>query len=260
MEKYIEINGLKVHYDDTGTGRPVVLMHGWGCTLDTVRSIAATASKTHRVLNLDMPGFGHSAEPTEVWTVDDYTALVVRFIELLELERPILIGHSFGGRVAIQLAARRPDMVDSLVLVDAAGVKPKRPLSYYIKVYRFKTLKALANAVLGKKRAAKVIERMRGRSGSADYASASPRMRAIMSRVVNLDLTPCMPLIKAPTLLVWGENDTATPISDARTMERLISGAALVSFPGCGHYSFLDNPVQFAAVLASFLNSRLKSE
>lgn len=80
-------------------------------------------------------------------------------------------------------------------------------------------------------------------------------MRAIMSKVVNEDLCHLMPSIKAPTLLIWGENDTATPISDARKMEKLIPGAGLVSFPGCGHYSFLDNPVQFAAVLRSFLQS-----
>lgn len=80
-------------------------------------------------------------------------------------------------------------------------------------------------------------------------------MRAILSRVVNEDLRSVMPGISAPTLLVWGENDTATPMRDARIMERLIPGAGLVSFPGCGHYSFLDNPVQFAAVLRSFLKS-----
>ncbi|MDE6039926.1 MAG: alpha/beta hydrolase, partial [Paramuribaculum sp.] len=81
------------------------------------------------------------------------------------------------------------------------------------------------------------------------------RMRAILSKVVNEDLKSVMPSIKAPTQLIWGEDDTATPMRDARTMERLIPDAGLVSFPGCGHYSFLDNRGQFAAVLRSFLNS-----
>ena len=80
-------------------------------------------------------------------------------------------------------------------------------------------------------------------------------MRAILSKCVNEDLCSVMPSIKAPTLLIWGENDTATPMRDARIIERLVPGAGLVSFPGCGHYSFLDNPVQFAAVLNSFLQS-----
>jgi pimeloyl-ACP methyl ester carboxylesterase len=80
-------------------------------------------------------------------------------------------------------------------------------------------------------------------------------MRAVMSRVVNEDLCRYMPHIKAPTLLIWGEDDTATPLRDAKKMERLIPGSGLVSFPGCGHYSFLDNAGQFAAVLQSFLKS-----
>lgn len=81
-------------------------------------------------------------------------------------------------------------------------------------------------------------------------------MRAIMSKVVNEDLTPLLSSVSKPTLLIWGENDTATPISDAKKMEQLIPDAGLVSFPGCGHYSFLENPIQFKAVLNSFLSTR----
>ena len=259
VEKDIEINGIKLHYEETGSGRPLLLMHGWGCDHTTVRSIAKVASRTHRVLNLDMPGFGQSPEPEEVWTVDNYTDLVESLIGKLDLRKPVLAGHSFGGRVAIQLASRRPDDIDSLILVDAAGIKPRRTFRYYRKVYTFKAMKHLANLFLGKEKAQRAIDRWRGKSGSSDYAGASPKMRAIMSRVLNLDLTSCLPAIKAPTLLVWGEADTATPLADAKKMERLIPDSGLVSFPGCGHYSFLDNPGQFAAVVSSFLNSRIQS-
>ena len=107
--------------------------------------------------------------------------------------------------------------------------------------------------VYGKEGGQKRIEAARAKKGSSDYNNATPMMRAILSKVVNEDLKYCMPQIKAPTLLIWGENDTATPLRDAQTMEKLIPDAGLVSFPGCGHYSFLDNPIQFAAVLRSFL-------
>jgi pimeloyl-ACP methyl ester carboxylesterase len=140
-------------------------------------------------------------------------------------------------------------------LVDAAGVKPTRKLSYYIKVYSFKTAKNVVKLFLPKDKATQIIDKMRAGKGSADYAAASPTMRAILSKVVNEDLKHVMPNIKAPTLLIWGENDTATPLKDAQKMEKLIPDAGLVSFPGCGHYSFLDNPMQFAAVLTSFLKS-----
>lgn len=259
MENNIEISGQRVHFEESGEGRPLILMHGWGCNLTTVRSIAATASRTHRVLNLDMPGFGQSPEPDSVWDIDQYTELVNRFIDHLHLERPILAGHSFGGRVAIQLASQRKD-IDAVVLIDAAGIKPRRSLKYYYKVYTFKAAKRLSHLLLGREKAEQRIERIRASRGSSDYANASPRMRAIMSKVVNHDLTACLPKITAPALLIWGENDTATPLADAKKMERLIPDAGLVSFPGCGHYSFLDNPAQFAAVLHSFLQSRISNK
>lgn len=258
MEKTIDINGQKLHYEQTGQGRPLILMHGWGCDLSTVRSIARTAALTHTVYNLDMPGFGQSPAPRDVWGVDDYTRMVEDFMRQEHICNPVLVGHSFGGRVAILLASRNAD-VDSVILVDAAGIKPHRSIGYYWKVYSFKTLKALAGALLPRRMADRVVDAMRKSRGSADYASASPVMRTIMSKVVNEDLTVRLPLIKAPTLLIWGKDDTATPIADAEKMERMIPDAALVAFDGCGHYSFLDNPGQFAAVLASFLGSRASS-
>jgi pimeloyl-ACP methyl ester carboxylesterase len=238
----------------TGQGRPLILMHGWGCNHTTVRSIAATAALTHTVYNIDFPGFGSSQEPSEVWGVERYTKIIEELVSKEHLEKPVLVGHSFGGRVAILFASRNP--VEKVILVDAAGIKPKRSLKYYAKVYSFKAGKKFWQLVLGKEKAQKRIDEMRAKRGSSDYAGASPMMRAILSKVVNEDLTDRLPLIKAPSLLIWGENDTATPLADAKKMVKLIPDAGLVSFPGCGHYSFLDNPVQFRAVLSSFLKSK----
>lgn len=254
MRKTLEYKGLDIVYDVTGEGSPVVLMHGWGCSSATVVSIARIASETHRVYNIDLPGFGGSSEPDGVWGVDDYTRAVEELCKSECIERPILIGHSFGGRISILMASRND--VDKVVLVDAAGVKPRRTLRYYYKVYSYKMAKRLCRVILGAERAEKRLDKIRTKRGSSDYANATPRMRSILSRCVNEDLCGVMPLIKAPTLLIWGENDTATPIADARRMERLISGAGLVSFAGCGHYSFLDNPGQFAAVLRSFIGKQ----
>ena len=249
----IDIDGVKLHYTVEGSGKPLILMHGWGCSHQTVASIAAVAAESHTVYNVDFPGFGESPEPPEVWGVEQYTRLIEEFARRLGLEHPSLAGHSFGGRVGLLFASRGD--VDKLILIDAAGVKPRRSLKYYYKVYSFKLMKRLMRLIFGRQVAERRIEAQRARRGSADYASSSPRMRAILSKVVNEDLKSVMPSIKAPTLLIWGEDDTATPMRDARTMERLIPDAGLVSFPGCGHYSFLDNRGQFAAVLRSFLNS-----
>lgn len=253
MDKKINISGIELHYRVSGSGPALILMHGWGCNVDTVASIEKVAAESHTVYNIDLPGFGQSTEPQAVWGVEDYTRLIEEFARSLGIENPSLIGHSFGGRISILYGSR--NKADKIVLVDAAGVKPKRPLKYYIKVYSFKTGKWLAKTFMPKHKAEQFIEKMRGGRGSSDYAQATPKMRAILSKCVNEDLKAVMPSIKAPTLLIWGENDTATPLSDAKTMEKLIPGAGLVSFPGCSHYSFLDNPRQFAAVLDSFLRS-----
>lgn len=205
-----------------------------------------------RVLNVDLPGHGQSSEPPTVWGVEDFTAMMEKFISRLGLERPSLVGHSFGGRISLLLSSRND--IDKVLLVDAAGIKPKRGFNYYRKVYAFKTIKNLLILLLGKKKGMEMVEKMRAKKGSADYRNSSPRMRAVMSRCVNEDLKHVMPAIKSPTLLIWGEDDTATPLSDAETMKRLIPDAGLVSFPGCGHYSFLDNPFGFRAAVASFFN------
>lgn len=254
-DRFLESEGVKMHYRVSGEGQPIVLMHGWGCKADTLASIEAVAVAAGcKVYNVDFPGFGSSTEPPFTWGVEEYTRLIETLIEKEGISNPMLLGHSFGGRVGILYSSRHSD-VKKLILVDAAGIKPKRPLKYYLKVYSFKAQKKLAQLLLGKEGAQQRIDAMRAKRGSSDYAAASPMMRSILSKVVNEDLTDRLSAIKAPTLLIWGENDTATPIGDARIMAKNIPDAGLVSFPGCGHYSFLDNPGQFAAVLDSFLKS-----
>ena len=256
MDKDISLDGQRLHYTDNGDGpRTIILMHGWGCDHTTLASVERVALGCgYRVINVDFPGFGGSPEPVGVWGVEQYTSLMERFVGELGLSGFSLLGHSFGGRVGILFTSRHPE-VDRLVLVDAAGVKPRRKFRYYFKVYSFKLIKRFMYLVYGRDEAERRLDVRRSKAGSSDYASASPMMRRILSKVVNEDLCDRMPLIQAPTLLIWGENDSATPLADAKKMERLIPDAGLVSFPGCGHYSFLENPRGFEAVLRSFLNN-----
>lgn len=252
-EHDIELDGMRMHYEVTGpqNGAPVLLMHGWGCDHTTVRSIANAINHEMRVYNVDLPGHGASSEPPTPWGVDDFTLLMEKFVKAFNINDPVLIGHSFGGRISILMASKNP--LSRIVLVDAAGIKPNRSLKYYLKVYSFKAAKRILPIIFGKKRGGKMIDAWRGKAGSADYRNSSPIMRAVMSRCVNEDLTDRLHLIKASTLLLWGDNDKATPLADAKKMERLIPDAGLVSWPDCGHYSFLDNPMAFRAVLRNFL-------
>lgn len=262
MEHFAEIDGQRVHYAETGKpdGKPAVVMHGWGCDLTTVRSIAAALEDSMRVISVDLPGHGKSDEPRllpdgKPWGVYEYADLMERLMDELKIEEATLIGHSYGGRIAIVLASREgtKNRIAKTVLVDSAGIKPKRKLKYYLKVYSFKSYKKIMPLIVGGKKAEEMTEKKRAKAGSADYRNSSPMMRMVMSRSVNQDLKDHLPKISAPTLLIWGENDTATPLSDGRLMEKLIPDAGLVTVKGAGHYSFLDNPGLFKAVILSFL-------
>lgn len=254
MNSTIDIDGMRARYLTTGNGPDVVLLHGWGCRGDIWTGVQRhLGTSGFRVTSLDFPGFGGSVEPPAPWGMDDYAAWFEKFTAALGIDRPVLVGHSFGGRVAIVHAAHHA--VSKMVLVDSAGVKPRRGPRYYAKVWTFKTLKHLSPLVLGHKKAEAIIERQRARAASADYLAASPVMRGTLSRVVGEDLRRHMSHIAAPTLLVWGSKDTATPLRDAKAMERLIPDAGLVVFEGAGHYSFLERAAQFAAVIDSFLRS-----
>lgn len=256
MKKFLKLQDVELCYTVEGDGYPVVLMHGWGCSHTTLASIEKLLVGNFKVYNVDFPGFGESSEPQSVWGVEQYTSMMEELLQAEDVKAPILLGHSFGGRVGILFASRND--VRKLVLVDAAGIKPQRTLKYYYKVYSYKVIKRLLPLVLGKETGERLINKYRGKVGSSDYNNASQMMRTIMSKVVNEDLKHVMPRIKCPTLLIWGEKDTATPVKYARIMEKLIPDAGLVVFKGAGHYSFLDNPYQFAAVLKNFLGDEAK--
>ena len=255
MDKFYTYRDIRLHYTDRGAGQTILLLHGWGCNCTTFGAAQQWLEQHFRVIAVDFAGFGQSEEPCEVWGIEEYTRSVEALAKAEGIENPILIGHSFGGRVSIVYSSR--NSVRKVILVDAAGVKPKRSMKYYAKVYSFKLLKRIAPVFLGKERAQELIEKRRAKSGSSDYNQASPMMRAILSKVVNEDLCHLMPKIVAPTLLFWGERDTATPLADAKRMEKLIPDAGLVTVAGAGHFSFLENMPLFLRVLESFLGKEM---
>jgi len=253
----VSLRGVRTHYEHSGRGRPVVLLHGWGASGKTWGPIRPFLERHFATYTLDLPGFGQSDEPPRGWTLDDYAESLEEFIAHLALCRVILIGHSFGGRVIVKLGARRQADVSKAVLIDSAGIRPKRGLRYYFRVYTYKTLKSLfCLPVVGNAMRCQ-LEALRHRFGSDDYRQTSPTMRQVMVKVVNEDLTALLPYITFPVLLVWGENDTVTPLSDAHLMERLIPDAGLVVLENAGHWSYLERCQEFLQVLRAFLKADL---
>ncbi|MDR1943855.1 MAG: alpha/beta hydrolase [Synergistaceae bacterium] len=247
---------MKINYCDEGSGEAVLFLHGWGSDFSVFRNFIDGLSGYCRAVALDLPGFGGSDEPPRGWSVDDYADFVVDFLTELGVSGVISIGHSFGGRITIKLAARRDERlsVSKAVLIDSAGVLPRRSLRQRAKAKLYKAGKLLLSANAVQKKFPRLIESWRERNGSSDYRNASPRMRECLVKIVGEDLAPCLPDMRCPTLLVWGENDTETPLRDARTMEKLIPDAGLVVLENAGHFSFLDQSYTFGRVLDSFLN------
>lgn len=259
MERMID--GRRVHYLDQGSGPAVLFLHGWGAPVETYRLLTGYLAEYCRVIAPDLPGFGGSEEPPTAWGVDGYVDFVWAFARELGLTEVILIGHSFGGRLIIKMMNRPelPFAVNKIVLIDAAGIKPKRGWRYTCKVYSFKAAKRFFSLPGIRSLFPHAIENARNRSGSADYRNASPLMRQVMSRTVNEDLTPLLGGIGVSTLLIWGEKDTATPLADGQLMEKCIPDAGLVVLPGAGHFSFADRWDQCRRVLDVYLRGSAPS-
>ena len=249
----ISINGLSVYYEVQGKGAPILLLHGWGVDSGSLRPVSNLLKEQteSRVTALDFPGFGYSDGLSAAWCVQDYVQFLLAFMDELKVERAVLLGHSFGGRVAIKLAAQHPQRVDRLILVDSAGIKPPRTPAYYLRVAAAKTLNLTGRTFPGLQQTA-LFKKAQSGLGSADYRRAGA-LRSTFVRVVNEDLRACLPLIHSPTLLIWGEKDRETPLSDARIMRDTIPGARLEVIPGAGHFSYLDNFAAFSELLLGFL-------
>jgi pimeloyl-ACP methyl ester carboxylesterase len=250
----IEVGELRTLCRVQGEGPPVVLLHGWGADGASLHPLAAHLARRHRTVTPDLPGFGGTALPPADWGVDDYTAWTEQLLAKLDITRAVLLGHSFGGRIAVLLAATRPALVERLVLIDAAGLRA--PIS--TKQRAAAPVSKLGRAAAGLPVVGSLAERMRGRwhraVGAEDYANAGP-LRGTFVKVVNQDLRQVLPQVQAPTLLLWGANDDATPVRDGEEMQRLIPDASLMVFPGAGHYSYLDRPAETCAALDEFLTS-----
>ncbi len=256
------INGLKIEYRDEGVhtdGVPaLILLHGWGSNTDLFDGIYRYASSKYRVIGPDFPGAGKSGEPEQPMDLDDYVGFVKDFIaEVAPDEKEfIFLGHSHGGRVLIHMAAglKAGELsIPKMILVDSAGIVPVKSAEQSERTKRYKRYKEILNRTGLAKAFPGLIDRLQKKYGSADYAQASPVMRKTMVNVVNADLTDEMDRVTMPVLLIWGSEDTATPLSDGRRMSELMPEAGLAVIPGAGHFSFLDNPAHFMRILGSFL-------
>ena len=236
----INIKDLNINYIQYGEGKDIILLHGWGQNIEMMKPLGDYFCDRFRITILDLPGFGESDEPKKTWTIDDYELMLEDFIKELKIKKPIVIGHSFGGRLAIRYSARNP--IEKLVLFGSPCIRIQEALP--LKVRMLKSMKKLPGMD-------KVGEYMKQYIGSRDYKAASPVMRQTLVEVVNEDLSHYAKEIEEPTLLIWGQNDTEAPVAEAKELEKIMIDAALIILPGT-HYAYLENLQQVVNILNNF--------
>lgn len=249
-----KIEDIPVNYIDVGEGEIVLLLHGWGANITLYQGIIDTLKQGRRVIAPDMPGFGKTPEPSVPWCVDDYVDFVLKFIASFQIQRLSVVVHSFGGRVFFKMNAKEelPFTVERAVLIDSAGILPKKTWRQKASLRCYKLGRAFMSTKAMHFLYPDAVENMRRKRGSSDYNNATPLMRATLVKVVNEDLEPLIHLVKCPTLLIWGDLDTATPIEDARRMEELIADTGLVVCEGAGHFSYAEQPAKVNGALKAF--------
>lgn len=262
----ISIKNIDINYEIYGEEKegesPLLLLHGWMASIPAMAPIWQYFGNTQNansrnVIVIDFPGQGgRSSELTEPWGVPEYAEMVREFMQELNIEKPDVIGHSFGGRVVIYLASNYPDIFNKIILTDSAGVKHKTTMKKWIKTKSFKIGKAFLKLTSNQETYENKLKKLREKYGSTDYASLkSDVMRETFKKVINLDLTENLKEIKSPCLLIWGENDKDTPLYMAKIMERKIKDSGLVVLKNAGHFSYLDSPYQYNTIVENFLNN-----
>lgn len=252
---FAQVDGLNLYYNDTGSGTPILFLHGWGASGDAFSGIIQSLSKKpYRFITVDFPGCGKSDYPQRPLTLEDYAKIVLSLLDQLSIKNPIIFGHSHGGRVALYLAGKGLVQPPKMVLFGAAGMKTKADLKKQLKVYSFKTAKWFLTLPGLRTHTADALQRLRAHFGSADYNAAPEVLRKTLVHLIQRDIRELFPAIQASTLLIWGEKDTATPLYMAQHMEKTIPDCGLCVIKGAGHWCFVEQPYAVYPILDSFLN------
>lgn len=239
-KRFVDINGHSLAFYFFGNGeKTVVFLHGWGANADAFMFVAKQLCVKYRMLIVDFAGFGDSDYPPENYGVKEYANDIVKLLEVLNINNAMFVAHSFGGRVAIEICANYPHLAEKLVLVDSAGIKPRRGFRYYCKVAVHKILRKLGRS---------------GLKGSSDYNVLPSQMKCVFKRVVNYDQKSILKNIKSPTAVFWGDRDNETPMYMYKTLLGKIEYSHGFLLNG-GHFAYIEDSFKFVAILSAFLEN-----
>jgi pimeloyl-ACP methyl ester carboxylesterase len=255
-EKKLQILGIETNYKIAGQGFPLVILHGWGGSSDSWQKVIEILEKENiKLIAPDFPGFGKSKTPPQAWNLQNYVYWLKEFVENLKIDKFFLLGHSFGGRVAIKFSLNFPEKLKSLILVDSAGIKakwgPKEALIYYLAL--------LGNAILARSFLRRFQDKARNLFyrffRDRDYGKAKEEMRETIKNVLAEDLLPIVSKITVKTFILWGAKDNIVPLKDGKIMKEKIKNSELIIFPNVRHSPHLEIPEELSKKLIEILKS-----
>jgi len=235
----------------------LLILHGWQSSGEKWQKVKEYLEKEGiRVITPDLPGFKQENQLTRAWDLDDYVNWVEQFIKNNTSDPIFLLGHSFGGRIAIKFAAKHPEKLSGLILVSAAGITP-RPK---IKIKIFWVFAKIGHLIfslpilkLFRSYAKKVVYFL---AGETDYRFAQQVfLKETFKKVISENLVSLLPQIRTQTLMIWGEKDKMTPLEDAHIMKGKIKGSELEVLDDIGHFSYLESPELLSKKIIEFLKS-----
>lgn len=242
MEKTTKIDNLNITYQTIGEGKPLLILHGWGSKSDRWQTTAKSlAGRGYEVIIPDLPGFGQSGSPETVWSLSDYSNFVNKFAEKLGLDSFNLLGHSFGGNVAITYSLRYPEKINRMFLVGAAAIRAetvKKKTTYGLtRVFKFLKYVPFVRRFFYRF----IIK--------SDYPSTKGIMRDIYLKTLKEDLSDKLSEVKVPTLIIWGEKDDITPLKNAHEINLKIQGSRLEIVPEIGHNLHSEVPGKLSDII-----------
>lgn len=238
-------NNISMYYEKHGNGKKTILiLPGWGNTRITFNYLIDKLKEYFTIYIVDYPGWGNSPFPNKDLTIYDYADLIHEFTIELNINDPILIGHSFGGRIITILSGYYQYNFSNIILIDSAGIKHK----HFFKNFKYKLLKKIS-VILPKKRKKKYLYYLFNKYSSSDYKNLSENMRNTFKNIVNCDLKYYFKKIRSRVLIIWGKKDNTTPLKDGLIMNKLIPNSELIIMDNCDHFPYLNNPILFTNII-----------
>ncbi len=245
---YQQIGNQNIYYQKLGSGKNLILLHGWGHDVSSFWGLVDLLKNQFTIWLVDLPGFGRSETPKKAFDTKDYAKILVDFIKKNSIKNSIVLGHSFGGKVALKLTRYYPKLIDKLILIGSSGIKPdpsiKRVLIYPLAKIIHHLIPDIFNLkTLIRKRFYRKIE--------SDYENAG-LMKDSLIKTLKEDLTYDLSQIKVETLILWGEKDRAVSLKYGKRMYQLIENSKLVILEGKGHYLHIHDPERVAYYVKDF--------